>query len=80
MRRSTSAAQALRVIAVASCLLAIYIVVQVTVMFSEQSHPGHSILGIVWLALTVLAMFALAAGKQRPVSGSTIRCYELSLE
>ena len=55
--------RALRVIAVAFLLLAIYIAVQVAVMFNTQSHPGHSTLGIVWLALTVLAMFALAAGK-----------------
>jgi divalent metal cation (Fe/Co/Zn/Cd) transporter len=55
--------RALRVIAVAFLLLAIYIAIQVAVMFSTQSHPGHSILGIVWLALTVLTMLALAAGK-----------------
>jgi divalent metal cation (Fe/Co/Zn/Cd) transporter len=55
--------RALRVIAVAFLLLAIYIAIQVTVTFSTRSHPGHSILGIVWLAVTVIAMFALAAGK-----------------
>jgi divalent metal cation (Fe/Co/Zn/Cd) transporter len=45
-------------------LLAIYIAIQIAVTLSSQSHPGHSTLGIVWLAATVLAMFALAAGKQ----------------
>jgi divalent metal cation (Fe/Co/Zn/Cd) transporter len=29
-----------------------------------QAHPGHSLLGIVWLALTAAAMFALALGKR----------------
>jgi divalent metal cation (Fe/Co/Zn/Cd) transporter len=55
--------RALHAIAVAFLLLAIYIAIQVAVTFSTQSHPGHSILGIVWLALTVITMFALAAGK-----------------
>ncbi len=45
-------------------LLAIYIAVQSTVTFTSHSHPGHSTLGIVWLAATVLAMLALAAGKR----------------
>lgn len=56
--------RALRVIAVAFVLLAIYIAIQIAVTLSSESHPGHSTLGIVWLAATVLAMFALAAGKQ----------------
>jgi len=56
--------RALHVIAVAFVLLAIYIAVQSTVTFTSRSHPGHSTLGIVWLAATVLAMFALAAGKR----------------
>ncbi len=56
--------RALRVIAVAFVLLAIYISVQSAVTLGSQSHPGHSTLGIVWLAATVLAMFALAAAKR----------------
>ena len=28
-------------------------------------HPQHSVLGIVWTAVTAAAMFALAAGKAR---------------
>ena len=56
--------QALRVIAVAFVLLAIYIAVQIAVTLASRSHPGHSTLGIVWLAATVLAMFAFAAGKR----------------
>lgn len=55
---------ALRVIAAAFLLLAVYIAIQIAVIFGTQSHPGRSILGIIWLALTALAMFALAAGKR----------------
>ena len=55
---------ALRIISVAFALLAAYIAVQVTLMLRSTTHPGHSTLGIVWLALTVLAMVALAAGKR----------------
>lgn len=55
--------RALRIIAVAFVLLAIYIAVQTAVIFTSGTRPGHSTLGIAWLAVTVLAMFALAAGK-----------------
>ena len=34
-------------------------------MLVARDHPGHSPLGIAWTALTALAMFALAAGKDR---------------
>jgi len=56
--------QALRLIAVAFVLLAVYIAAQAAVTFGSRSHPGHSTVGIVWLAATVMAMFALAAGKR----------------
>jgi divalent metal cation (Fe/Co/Zn/Cd) transporter len=56
--------RALRIIAVAFLLLAIYIAVQSAITLTSGTHPGHSTLGIVWLAVTVLAMFALAAGKR----------------
>jgi divalent metal cation (Fe/Co/Zn/Cd) transporter len=55
---------ALRIIAVAFLLLAVYIAVQSVITFASGSRPGHSTLGIIWLAVTVLAMFALAAGKR----------------
>ena len=55
---------ALRIIAVAFALLAIYIAVQATVILMTGSHPGHSTSGVIWLALTVAAMLALAAGKR----------------
>jgi hypothetical protein len=56
--------RALRIIAIAFVLLAIYIAVQGAIILSSRTHPGHSTLGIVWLAITVLAMLALAAGKR----------------
>ena len=56
--------RALRIIAVAFVLLAIYIAVQSAITLTSGTHPGHSTLGIVWLAVTVVAMFALAAGKR----------------
>jgi divalent metal cation (Fe/Co/Zn/Cd) transporter len=55
--------RALRIIALAFVLLAMYIGVQSAVTLSSHAHPGHSTLGIAWLGATVLAMFALAAGK-----------------
>jgi divalent metal cation (Fe/Co/Zn/Cd) transporter len=56
--------RALRSIAVAFVLLAIYIAAQSAVVLISSSRPGHSVLGIVWLAVTVVVMFALAAGKR----------------
>ena len=55
---------ALRVIAVAFALLATYIAVQAAVILANGSHSGRSTSGIVWLALTVVMMLALAAGKR----------------
>lgn len=56
--------RALHIIAIAFVLLALYIVAQSAVAFTSDSHPGHSTLGIIWLAATVAAMFTLAAGKR----------------
>lgn len=55
---------ALRIISVAFGLLAIHIAVQsLIVLAGGASHPGRSIPGAVWLALTVAIMLALAHGK-----------------
>lgn len=54
---------ALRTIAVAFGLLAIYIAVQATVTFAGDLRPHRSSLGVAWLAVTVVAMWALAYGK-----------------
>ena len=56
---------ALRIIAVAFVLLAVYIAAQSAITLLSRSHPGTSALGIAWLAATVVAMFALASGKRR---------------
>lgn len=54
---------ALRVIAVAFALLALYIATQAVVTLSAGDHPGRSVAGAVWLGVTAVAMFALAFGK-----------------
>jgi divalent metal cation (Fe/Co/Zn/Cd) transporter len=56
--------RALQIIAVAFVLLALYIAAQAIVVLGSRSHPGRSVLGIAWLAVTVVVMFALAAGKR----------------
>lgn len=57
--------RALRLIAVAFVLLAAYLVVQSAVALLTQHHAQRSIGGIVWTAITAIAMFGLAAGKRR---------------
>jgi hypothetical protein len=57
--------RALRLIAVAFGLLAVYLVVQSTLVLVTGYRPAHSPAGIAWTALTALLMFALAAGKAR---------------
>jgi divalent metal cation (Fe/Co/Zn/Cd) transporter len=55
----------LRLIGYAFAALAAYLLVQSTVVLAAGYHPGPSVLGITWTALTAVAMFALAAGKAR---------------
>jgi divalent metal cation (Fe/Co/Zn/Cd) transporter len=55
----------LRLIGYAFAGLAAYLLVQSTVVLAAGYHPRHSVLGIVWTAVTAVAMFALAAGKAR---------------
>jgi divalent metal cation (Fe/Co/Zn/Cd) transporter len=57
--------RALRLIGGAFLVLAVYLVVQSSLVLVTGYRPGHSVLGIVWTALTAAAMFALAAGKAR---------------
>jgi len=57
--------RALRLIAIAFALLALYLAIQSTVVLIAGAHPRHSPLGIAWTAVTALVMFALAAGKAR---------------
>ncbi len=55
----------LRLIGYAFAALAVYLLVQSTVVLAGGYHPGHSVPGIIWMAVTAAAMFALAAGKAR---------------
>ena len=53
----------LRLIGCAFAALAGYLLVQSTVVLATGYHPHHSLLGIIWTAVTAAVMFALAAGK-----------------
>jgi divalent metal cation (Fe/Co/Zn/Cd) transporter len=53
----------LRLIGYAFAALALYLLIQSTFVLATGYHPRHSPLGIVWTAITAVAMFALAAGK-----------------
>jgi divalent metal cation (Fe/Co/Zn/Cd) transporter len=57
--------RALRLIGYAFAALAVYLLVQSTVVLATGYRPRHSLLGIAWTAATAVAMFALAAGKAR---------------
>lgn len=54
-----------RLIGIAFLLLAVYIAVQSVIVLLAHYHPKTSILGIVWLTLTAVAMLLLAYGKRR---------------
>jgi divalent metal cation (Fe/Co/Zn/Cd) transporter len=55
----------LRLIGYAFATLAVYLLVQTTVVLATGYHPHHSVPGIIWTAITAAVMFALAAGKAR---------------
>jgi divalent metal cation (Fe/Co/Zn/Cd) transporter len=57
--------RALRLIGYAFSALAVYLLIQSTVVLAAGYHPRHSLAGIAWTALTALVMFGLAAGKAR---------------
>lgn len=57
--------RALRLIGSAFIALAVYLSVQSTLVLAVGFHPHHSLLGVVWTAVTAAAMFLLAAGKAR---------------
>jgi Co/Zn/Cd efflux system component len=54
---------ALRLIGCAFVAVAVYVTVQAAYTLISGHHPGHSTLGIVWTAATVIVMLALARGK-----------------
>jgi hypothetical protein len=64
----------LRLIGYAFAALAIYLLVQSTVVLAAGYHPRHSVLGIIWTAATAVVMFALAASKARTGRRWRIRC------
>ena len=53
----------LRLIGYAFAALAAYLLAQSTVVLATGYHPRHSVLGMVWTAVTAVVMFALASGK-----------------
>jgi divalent metal cation (Fe/Co/Zn/Cd) transporter len=55
----------LALIGYAFAALAVYLLVQSTVVLATGYHPHHSVPGIIWTAVTAVVMFALAAGKAR---------------
>ena len=55
--------QGLRLIGYAFAALAVYLLVQSTVVLASGHHPHHSAPGIIWTVVTAAVMFALAAGK-----------------
>ena len=55
----------LRLIGYAFAALAVYLLVQSTVVLASGYHPHRSVPGIIWTAVTAVVMFALAAGKAR---------------
>jgi divalent metal cation (Fe/Co/Zn/Cd) transporter len=61
--------RALRLIAASFIALAGYLLAQTGVVLAAAYHPRHSSLAIAWTALTVVIMFALAAGKRRSGRG-----------
>jgi divalent metal cation (Fe/Co/Zn/Cd) transporter len=66
--------RALRLIGGAFLVLALYLLVQSTVVLIAGFRPHHSVAGIVWTGITALVMFALATGKARTGSalGNTV--------
>lgn len=56
---------ALKMISLAFCAVAAYLLVQGIVAIASHHVAHHSVAGIVWTAATAVAMFLLAAGKFR---------------
>jgi divalent metal cation (Fe/Co/Zn/Cd) transporter len=70
--------KALRLIGIAFLLLAIYIAAQSAYVLTATAKPHTSPVGIAWLAVTALTMFALAYGKS--VTGNALANRVLATE
>lgn len=57
--------RAMHLIGVAFVGLAVYLGIQSTVVLVIGFHPHRSVLGIIWTAVTAVAMFGLAFGKAK---------------
>ena len=57
--------RALRLIGVSFALLAVYLLIESTVVLAAGHHARHSPSGIAWTAVTAVVMFGLAWGKAR---------------
>jgi divalent metal cation (Fe/Co/Zn/Cd) transporter len=57
--------QGLRLIGYAFAALALYLLIQSTLVLAAGYRPRHSTAGIIWTAVTAAVMFTLAAGKAR---------------
>jgi divalent metal cation (Fe/Co/Zn/Cd) transporter len=57
--------RAVRLIAIAFFVLALYVAAQIAVTLALDVHPDASALGIAWLGATCVVMFGLAAAKHR---------------
>jgi divalent metal cation (Fe/Co/Zn/Cd) transporter len=70
--------RALRLIGAAFALLCGYLLIQSTWVLAVGYHPGHSVAGIGWTAITAVVMFALATGKARTGAalGNPVLCTE----
>jgi divalent metal cation (Fe/Co/Zn/Cd) transporter len=55
----------LLLIGYAFAALAVYLLVQSTVVLATGYHPRRSVAGIIWTAVTAVVMLALASGKAR---------------
>jgi divalent metal cation (Fe/Co/Zn/Cd) transporter len=56
--------RALKLITVAFVALGLYLLVQSSLVLAARDHPHHSVLGVVWTAVTAGVMFVLAYGKR----------------
>lgn len=70
--------RALRLIAYAFLALALYLAIQTVLVLASRFRPHHSTVGIIWTAVTVIVMLALAYGKKRV--GSALNNPVLSTE